>query len=204
MLASIPRELLTALRLTIVIGVVTGLAYPLLITGIAQTLFPFQANGSLVSKNGEVVGSSLIGQYFTSDKYFHGRPSATVDANDATKAVPYNAANSGGSNLAPSNKALSSRVAADVATIRQTDPGVPPDGVPVDLVTTDFSGFDPDITEAGALVQVDRVAEIRGLDPDKVRALVEKYVQGRILWVFGEPHVNVLQLNLALDAGAAG
>jgi K+-transporting ATPase ATPase C chain len=204
MFASLPVELLRAVRLTIVIAVVTGLAYPLLITGVAQVAFPSQANGSLVTKNGQVVGSSLIGQYFTSDKYFHGRPSATVDANNSANAVPYNAANSAGSNYAPSNKALSDRVAGDVATIRQANPGVPPDGVPVDLVTTDFSGVDPDITEAAALVQVARVAEIRGLKEDKVRALVESQVQGRILWIFGEPHVNVLSLNMALDAGGAG
>jgi len=204
MLASLPVELLRALRLTIVIAVVTGLAYPLLITGVARVAFPGQADGSLITKNGQVIGSSLIGQHFASDKYFHGRPSATVDANDATKSVPYNAANSGGSNYAPSNKALSDRVAGDVATIRQANPGVSPDGVPVDLVTTDFSGVDPDITEAAALVQVARIAETRGLKEDRVRALVESQVQGRILCVFGEPYVNVLSLNMALDAGGAG
>ncbi len=203
MAAALPAEFLKALRTTIVCFVVTGLAYPLLMTGIGQVVFPSQANGSLVTKNGQVVGSSLIGQQFTSDKYFHGRPSATVSASDGT-ALPYNAANSAGSNYAPSNQALIDRVAGDVASIHESDPGVPPQGVPVDLVTTDFSGVDPDITEAAALVQVARVAEVRGLAEARVRGLVESNVRGRILWVFGEPHVNVLSLNMALDAGGAG
>ncbi|HVD00520.1 MAG TPA: potassium-transporting ATPase subunit KdpC [Candidatus Dormibacteraeota bacterium] len=203
MLRSLPSELLKSLRLTIVYALVTGLAYPLLVTGIAQALFPSQANGSLVTRNGQVVGSSLIGQQFISDKYFHGRPSATVDPNTG-KPLPYAANNSGGSNLAPSNKALIKRVSGDVASIKASDPGVPSSGVPVDLVTTDFSGVDPDISEAAALTQVERVAQVRGLDPARVRALVEAHVDGRVLWIFGEPHVNVLSLNMALDAGAAG
>jgi K+-transporting ATPase ATPase C chain len=203
MIARLPAEFLRAIRLTLTFAVVTGLVYSLAMTGLIQLVFPNQANGSLVSKNAQVVGSSLIGQQFTSDKYFHGRISVTADAASG-KPKPYAADNSAGSNLGPNSKALIDRVSGDVATIKATDPGVPPDGVPADLVTADFSGLDPDITEAGALVQVDRIADIRGLDPDKVRALVEKYVQPRILWVFGEPHVNVLQLNLALDAGEAG
>jgi K+-transporting ATPase ATPase C chain len=202
MLASLPVELLRSLRMTLAFALVTGLAYSLLMTGIIQVIFPSQAKGSLVSTNGQVVGSSLIGQQFTSDKYFHGRPSATVDASTA-KPRPYAADNSAGSNLAPSNKALIDRVSKDVATDRQLDT-IPASGVPVDLVTTDFSGIDPDITEAAALVQVDRVAAARGLDPAKVRALVEQHVAGRILWLFGEPRVNVLSLNMAIDAGAAG
>ncbi len=201
---SLPIELLRALRLTLVIAVVTGLIYPLVITGISQVVFHDQSNGSLIVKNGQVVGSKLIGQNFTDPKYFFGRPSATANSSDATKSDPYNAENSAGSNLAPSNKALIDRVSKAVAQIRKEN-NLPADSmVPVDLVTTDFSGFDPDITEAGALIQVTHVATARSLDPAKVRALVEKYVQGRSLGVFGEPHVNVLALNMALDNGEAG
>ncbi len=203
-LRTLPTELLRAFRLTLVIAVVTGLIYPLVITGISQVVFHDQANGSLIVKNGQLVGSKLIGQNFTDPKYFFGRPSATVDQSDATKSDPYNAQNSAGSNLAPSNKVLIDRVSKAVAQIRQENNLAPDSMVPVDLVTTDFSGFDPDITEAGALTQVNHVAVARNLDPAKVRALVEKYVQGRILGVFGEPHVNVLALNMALDAGEAG
>ncbi len=201
---SLPMELLRALRLTLVVAVVTGLIYPLVITGISQVVFHDQANGSPIVKNGQLVGSKLIGQNFTDPKYFFGRPSATVNQNDATKSDPYNAQNSAGSNLAPSNKVLIDRVAAAVAQIRKENNLAPNSMVPVDLVTTDFSGFDPDITEAGALTQVNHVAAARNLDPVKVRALVEKYVQGRSLGIFGEPHVNVLALNMALDNGEAG
>ncbi len=203
-LRTLPTELLRAFRLTLVIAVVTGLIYPLVITGISQVVFHDQANGSLIVKNGQLVGSKLIGQNFTDPKYFFGRPSATIDQSDATKSDPYNAQNSAGSNLAPSNKVLIDRVSKAVAQIRQENNLAPDSMVPVDLVTTDFSGFDPDITEAGALTQVNHVAVARNLDPAKVRALVQKYVQGRILGVFGEPHVNVLALNMALDAGEAG
>ncbi len=203
-LRTLPTELLRAFRLTLVIAVVTGLIYPLVITGISQVVFHDQANGSLIVKNGQLVGSKLIGQNFTDPKYFFGRPSATVDQSDATKSDPYNAQNSAGSNLAPSNKVLIDRVSKAVAQIRKENNLAPDSMVPVDLVTTDFSGFDPDITEAGALTQVNHVAVARNLDPAKVRALVQKYVQGRILGVFGEPHVNVLALNMALDAGEAG
>jgi potassium-transporting ATPase KdpC subunit len=196
MIGSLPAEFLRAIRLTLVFALFTGLVYGLALTGVFQVIFPSQANGSLITHNGQVVGSQLIGQEFRSDKYFHGRVSAT--------ATPYAADNSGGSNLGPNNKALIDRVASSARTIR-SDNGLPPDAqVPVDLVTADFSGFDPDVSEASALLQVDRVARARGLDPGRVRALVEKYVQGRILWLFGEPHVNVLQLNMALDAGEAG
>ena len=201
---SLPGEVVRSIRLTLVVAVVTGLIYALVITGISQVVFHDQANGSLIVKNGQLVGSKLIGQNFTDPKYFFGRPSATVNQSDATKSDPYNAQNSAGSNLAPSNKVLIDRVLKAVAQIRKED-GLPADAfVPVDLVTTDFSGFDPDITEAAALVQVNRVATARNLDPAKVRALVEKYVQGRVLVVFGEPHVNVLALNMALDNGEAG
>jgi K+-transporting ATPase ATPase C chain len=201
---SLPTELLRAARLTLVVAVVTGLIYPFVVTGISQVVFHDQANGSLITKNGQLVGSKLIGQNFTDPKYFFGRPSATVNQSDATKSDPYNAQNSAGSNLAPSNKALIDRVSKAVEQIRKENNLPAASLVPVDLVTTDFSGFDPDITEAGALTQVNHVATARNLDPAKVRALVEKYVQGRVLGVFGEPHLNVLALNMALDNGEAG
>ena len=201
---SLPAELLRATRLTLVVAVVTGLIYPFVITGISQVVFHDQANGSLITKNGQLVGSKLIGQNFDDPKYFFGRPSATTNVTDASKSDPYNAQNSAGSNLGPSNKALIDRVSKAVEQIRKENNLPAGSMVPVDLVTTDFSGFDPDITEAGALTQVNHVATARNLDPAKVRALVEKYVQGRVLGVFGEPRVNVLALNMALDNGEAG
>jgi potassium-transporting ATPase KdpC subunit len=196
MITSLPVEFLRAIRLTVVFALVTGLLYSLAFTGIAQVIFPNQANGSLITKNGQVVGSSLIGQEFKSDKYFHGRVSSA--------ATPYAADNSGGSNLGPNNKVLIDRVASSARTARAQNGLAPNAQVPVDLVTSDFSGFDPDITEASALLQVHRVSLSRGLDESRLRALVERYVQGRVLWLFGEPYVNVLQLNLALDAGETG
>lgn len=196
-------ELLRALRLTLVIAIVTGLAYPLFVTGAGQVLFNGQANGSLITRHGQLIGSSLIGQYFTAERYFHGRVSATVDPATG-KPKPFAAENSGASNYGPSNPALLARVKADVDRIRKED-GLAADApIPVDLVTADFSGLDPNISEAGALLQVSRVAAVRSLDPARVRALVERLLQGRTFWVFGEPHVNVLQLNLALDDGEAG
>ncbi|HEX4216237.1 MAG TPA: potassium-transporting ATPase subunit KdpC [Candidatus Dormibacteraeota bacterium] len=201
MIASLPKELVRAIRLTLVFGAMS-LVYGLVMTGFAQGVFHNQANGSLITHNGQVVGSSLIGQEFTSPRYFQGRPSATENAT-TDKPQPYNAANSAGSNLGPNNAALIQRVAAQVKQIRKQDGLGPNSTVPVDLVTTDFSGFDPDISEAAALIQVDRVAKARGLDSAKVRTLVDSLVQGRILGVFGEPYVNVLALNLALDQGAA-
>jgi K+-transporting ATPase ATPase C chain len=201
---SLPQELLRAVRLTLVFAVVTGLVYPLVITGVSQVVFHDQANGSLIVKNGQLTGSRLIGQEFTDPKYFFGRPSATTNVTDATRAEPYNAQNSAGSNLGPSNKALVDRVAKAVDQIRKDNHLSADAPVPIDLVTTDFSGFDPDISVAAALIQVDHVATARNLDPARVRALVEKYVQGRMLFVFGEPHVNVLALNMALDNAEAG
>lgn len=185
--------------------IITGLAYPLGMTGIAQVLFHHQANGSLIEKDGKVIGSTLIGQNFASEKYFHGRPSATTntDPNDATKTVPapYNADNSSGSNLGPTSKALVDRVKGDVEKLAAENPMAV---VPIDLVTTSASGLDPDITPAAALFQVPRVAKARGASEDKVRQLVEDHAIGRLLGVIGEPHVNVLELNLALDTLSHG
>jgi potassium-transporting ATPase KdpC subunit len=194
------KELRPALVVLIVLTLITGLVYPLAITGIAQVLFPTQASGSLIAQDGKVVGSALIGQSFSDDKYFHGRPSATTtpDPQDPSKSVdtPYNAANSGGSNLGPTSKALADRIKADAARLSAENPNAP---VPIDLVTTSGSGLDPDISPEAAYFQVPRVAKARGLTPERVRALVESQLQGRTLGLFGEPHVNVLQLNLALD-----
>lgn len=193
-----------AIVMIIAMTVITGLIYPLGMTGLAQVLFPHQANGSLIPHDGKIIGSELIGQNFTSDKYFHGRPSATTDTDpkDPTKTIPapYNAANSVGSNLGPTSKALMDRVKGDVAKLQTENPSA---GVPVDLVTTSASGLDPDITPAAALFEVPRVAKARGLSEDQVRQLVVGHIEGRFLGVIGEPHVNVLELNLALDAIAA-
>jgi K+-transporting ATPase ATPase C chain len=194
-----------ALVMIIGMTVITGLAYPLAMTGIAQAVFHRQANGSLIEKDGKVIGSALIGQNFADEKYFHGRPSATTDTdpNDATKTVPapYNAGNSSGSNLGPTSKTLVDRVKEDTAKLTAENPNAP---VPVDLVTTSASGLDPDITPAAALFQVPRVAKARGLKEDVVRQLVEQNTAGRLAGIIGEPHVNVLRLNLALDALGKG
>jgi K+-transporting ATPase ATPase C chain len=199
------RQFRPAIVMIVGMTIITGLIYPLGMTGIAQVLFHHQANGSLIERDGKVIGSALIGQNFTSEKYFHGRPSATTDTdpNDATKTIPapYNAANSGGSNLGPTSKALIDRVKDDTAKLEAENPGVP---VPVDLVTTSASGLDPDISPAGALFQVPRVAKARGLSEDAVRRLVEQHTVGRLVGLIGEPHINVLELNLALDALGKG
>jgi K+-transporting ATPase ATPase C chain len=195
------REIRPAIVLLLGLTLITGVAYPLAITGVAGAIFPKQAEGSLIEMDGKVVGSALIGQEFKSDKYFHGRPSATVapDPNDSSKTVPapYNAANSGGSNLGPTSKALNDRIKEDVEKLKAENPSMP---VPVDLVTTSASGLDPDISPDAALFQVPRVAKARSLPEDKVRQLVTDNTQGRLGGLLGEPRVNVLALNLALDA----
>lgn len=194
------KELRPAIVLVVLLTAITGLAYPLAITGIAEALFPAQAQGSLVTRDGKVIGSSLIGQSFTSDKYFHGRPSATTapDPADPSKTVPapYNAAASSGSNLGPTSKALAERVDADAAKLAKENPSQP---VPADLVTTSGSGLDPDISPEAAMFQVPRVAKARGMTEDALRQLVSAHVEGRLLGFLGEPRVNVLELNLALD-----
>ena len=194
------RQIRPAIVMIVVMTAITGLIYPLGMTGLAQLFFPHQANGSLIEKDGKVIGSELIGQNFTDDKYFHGRPSATTDTdpNDATKTVPapYNAANSAGSNLGPTSQALVDRVKDDAEKLKAENPSTP---IPVDLVTTSVSGLDPDITPAAAEFQVPRVAKARNLSPDKVRTLVADMTQDRFLGILGEKRVNVLKLNLALD-----
>jgi K+-transporting ATPase ATPase C chain len=199
------REIRPAIVVLVALTLITGLAYPLAMTGIAEVIFPRQAQGSMIESNGQVIGSELIGQVFASDKYFHGRPSATTmtDPNDSTKTVPapYNAQNSGGSNYGPSNKALIDRVQGDIDALKKENPSAQ---VPIDLVTTSASGLDPDISPEGALFQVPRVAKARNLPEDRVRALVADHTQGRWLGLLGEPRVNVLELNLALDKLAAG
>ncbi len=195
------RQIRPAIVLLVLMTVLTGLIYPLAITGVAGILFPKQAGGSLIVKDDKVIGSELIGQNFTDAKYFHGRPSATTepDPKDSTKtiATPYAADNSIGSNLGPTSKALIDRVSGDVDALKKEHPGAP---IPVDLVTTSASGLDPDITPAAAAFQVPRVAAARGMPADKLQALVDQNTQGRFLGTFGEPRVNVLKLNLALDA----
>jgi K+-transporting ATPase ATPase C chain len=195
------REIRPAIILLLGLTLITGLAYPLAMTAVAGVIFPKQAEGSLIEKDGKVVGSALIGQEFKSDKYFHGRPSATTapDPNDSTKTVgaPYNAANSGGSNLGPTSKALNDRVKEDVEKLKAENPSA---SVPIDLVTTSASGLDPDISPEAALFQVPRVAKARSLPEDRVRQLVADNTQGRLGGLIGEPRVNVLALNLALDA----
>jgi K+-transporting ATPase ATPase C chain len=198
------KEIRPAIIVLVLLTAITGLAYPLVMTEIAGAIFPKQAQGSLIERDGAVVGSALIGQEFKDDKYFHGRPSATTapDPADASKTVPapYNAANSGGSNLGPTSKALNDRVKEDVDKLKAENPSMP---VPIDLVTTSASGLDPDISPEGALFQVPRIAKARNMPEDRVRQLVTANIEGRLIGLFGEPRVNVLALNLALDAAAS-
>lgn len=198
------REIRPAIVLLLLLTAITGLAYPLAMTAIAGAIFPAKAQGSLIERDGKVVGSALIGQEFKEDKYFHGRPSATLapDPNDSAKTVsaPYNAANSGASNLGPTSKALADRLKDDVDKLKAENPNI---AVPVDLVTTSASGLDPDISPEAAQFQVPRVAKARNVSEDQLRQLVASNTQGRTLGLLGEPRVNVLALNLALDRASA-
>ena len=197
------REIRPAIVVLLALTLITGLIYPLAMTGIAK-IMPYRAQGSLIERDGTIIGSTLIGQEFKSDRYFHGRPSATTapDPNDATKTVPapYNAANSSGSNLAPSNKVLIDRVQADMEKLRKENSSA---SVPIDLLTTSASGLDPDISPEAAYFQVPRVAKARNLVEDRVRQLIAEHVEQRFLGILGEPRVNVLLLNLALDRMSA-
>lgn len=195
---------ITALRASLLTFALCGLLYPLALTGLAQWILPFQANGSLErSSEGTILGSRIIGQQWNGLEWFHGRPSATVDTdpNDPSKTVPapYNAANSTGSNLGPTSKRLLERLAADRKVLEESQPELAGRLVPADMLTTSASGLDPDISPANAALQVDRVAHARGVTPAEVQALVEHHVTGSGLWIFGEPRVNVLALNLALQ-----
>jgi potassium-transporting ATPase KdpC subunit len=198
------KEIRPAIVFLAALTLITGLVYPFAMTGIARVIFPTQSQGSLIEQNGKIIGSALIGQEFKSDRYFHGRPSATVapDPNDSTKTVPapYNAANSGGSNLGPTNKALIDRVQADIEKLKAENPS---SDVPIDLVTASGSGLDPHISPAAAYFQVPRVAKARNMSEDSVRRLVDAQVEAPTLGILGEPRLNVLALNLALDRAAA-
>lgn len=199
------KEIRPAIVMILLMTVVTGLVYPLAMTGIAGAVFPRQAGGSLIEKDGKVLGSELIGQNFTRPGYFHGRPSATtdVDPKDPAKTVPapYNAANSSGSNAGPTSRSLAERVQEDIKALKEENPNTP---IPIDLVTTSASGLDPDISPEAALFQVPRVARERGIAENKLRELVKLHTEGRLLGLLGEPRVNVLRLNMALDALKAG
>jgi K+-transporting ATPase ATPase C chain len=185
------KNLLIAVLMTIATTILLGIIYPLVVTVLAQVLFHDKANGQLLRKDGELIGSRIIGQPFVSDRYFHSRPSAAGNG--------YDAGNSGGSNLGPTNQKLIDRIRSDVATAQADNPSTP---VPIDLVTTSGSGLDPDITPAAAFFQVPRIARVRSLSEDQVRALVQSHIQQRQFGILGEPHVNVLELNLTLDKQA--
>ena len=199
------RQIQPAIVMVLLLTVITGLVYPLGMTGLAQLLFPHRANGSLIEKDGKVIGSKLIGQNFTDARYFHGRPSATTDTdpNDPAKTVPapYNASNSAGSNAGPTSKSLIDRVTQDADRLKAENPSAP---IPVDLVTTSASGLDPDISPAAAHFQAPRVAKTRGISEARLHDLVNQSIEGRFLGILGEPKVNVLQLNMKLDAETVG
>lgn len=195
---TIKKNVRPAIVLTLLFTIVTGFLYPGVVTGLSQLIFPYQANGSIhTTSDGKQIGSDLIGQYWTSARYFHGRPSATLSESDSTKSEPYNAQNSSASNLGPTNSTLIKNVQQNAQELQKENPGTP---VPVDLVTSSGSGLDPDISVAGALFQVPRIARERGLSQEAVKTLVMNHVQGRFLGILGEDHINVLDLNLALDA----
>ncbi len=201
MMRSMVRQLRPAILLTLLLALIVGVIYPLVVTAIAQTAFPSQANGSIVYVNGKPVGSKLIGQYWTQPQYFHGRPSATINLQGTP--APYQADNSSASNLGPTNSTLTKTVAQRIAELKKENPDVPADTpVPVDLVTASGSGLDPDISVAAAYYQIPRVAKARNLTQSAVRRIVDAHIQGRFLGVFGEPRINVLELNLALDAAS--
>ena len=197
------REMRPAIIILALLTAITGLVYPLAMTAIAGVIFPKQAHGSLIVKDGKVIGSALIGQEFKDDKYFHGRPSATLapDPADSTKTVsaPYNAANSGGSNLGPTSKALNDRIKEDVDKLKAENPSA---AVPIDLVTASASGLDPDISPEAALFQVPRVAKARNIPEERIRRLIAERTQESFAGLLGEPRVNVLALNLVLDAAS--
>jgi len=197
------KEIRPAITFIVALTLIVGVAYPFAMTGIAQLVFPKQAAGSLIESGGKVIGSSVMGQDFTTDKYFHPRPSATTgpDPKDPSKSIsaPYNAANTGGSNYGSTSKALIDRIKADVDTLKKENPSAQ---VPIDLVTTSASGLDPDISPDAALFQVPRVAKARNMAEIRLRQLVEEHTDGRFLGLLGEPRVNVLLLNLALDQAA--
>nr|WP_249033456.1 potassium-transporting ATPase subunit KdpC [Thermosporothrix hazakensis] len=200
-MSAVKNYIRPAVLITILLVIITGLIYPGIVTGLAQLLFPYQANGSIHMVNGKPIGSDLIGQYWTEPKYFHGRPSVTVSVSDSSRSEPYNAQNSTASNQGPTNQNLTKAVEERIAELKKENPDVKPGTpIPVDLVTASGSGLDPDITLAGAEYQVPRIAKARGISEAQVEQVIKEHTQGRFLGFLGEPHVNVLELNLALDA----